>query len=104
MGTRPAAALAVLACTLHAADPLYESAQRKLDALDAHTVLRGGSVSFTPAEINAWARVRVPQIVPEGLRDQRVELGNGTATGYAVADFLKMRQARVKPLIGFSPS
>jgi hypothetical protein len=94
MGTRLVAALAVLACTLHAADPLYESAQRKLDALDAHTVPRGGSVSFTRAEINAWARVRVPQIVPEGLRDQRVELGNGTATGYAVADFLKMRQAK----------
>jgi hypothetical protein len=91
---RIVAALAALTCALHAADPLYESAQRKLDALDAHTVGRGGSVRFTPAEINAWARVRVPEIVPEGMRDERVELGNGTATGYALADFLKMRQAK----------
>jgi hypothetical protein len=91
---RIVAALAALACTLHAADPQYESAQAKLDAIDAHHVARGGSVRFTPAEINAWARVRVPEIVPEGMRDERVELGNGTATGYALADFLKMRQAK----------
>jgi hypothetical protein len=90
----PLAALAVLGCTLYAADPLYESSQRKLDALDAHTVARGGSVRFTLAEINAWARVKVPEIVPEGMRNERVELGNGTATGYALADFLKMRQAK----------
>lgn len=89
---KPIAALA-LAVTLYAADPLYEGAQRKLDALDDHKVPRGGSVKFTVNEINAWARVRVPEIVPEGMRDQRVELGNGTATGYALVDFLKMRQA-----------
>jgi hypothetical protein len=91
---RIVAALAALTCTLHATDPQYESAQRKLDAIDAHRVPRAGSVRFTPAEINAWARVRVPEIVPEGIRDERVELGNGTATGYALADFLKMRQAK----------
>ncbi len=91
---RSIAVLAAAACALYAADPLYESAQRKLDALDARTVPRGGSVRFTPAEINGWARVKVPQIVPEGMRDEKVELGNGTATGYALADFLKMRQAK----------
>jgi hypothetical protein len=91
---RPMVAMAVFACKVYAADPLYDSAQRKLDALDAHGVPRGGSVKFTPEEINAWARVKVPEIVPEGMRNQRVELGNGTATGYALADFLKMRQAK----------
>ncbi len=88
------AALAAFVCTLHAADPLYESAQRKLDAIGARAVARGASVKFTPAEINAWARVKVHLIVPEGMRDPRVELGNGTATGYALVDFLKMRQAK----------
>jgi len=88
------AALAAFLCTLHAADPLYESAERKLDAIEARTVPRGASVKFSPAEINAWARVKVPEIVPEGIRDQRVELGNGTATGHALVDFLKMRQAK----------
>jgi len=80
-----------------AADPLYESAQRKLDAIEARHVPRGGIVTFTPQEIDAWARVTVPQTVPEGIRDPRVELGQGAATGYAVVDFLKMRQGKGQP-------
>ena len=78
---------------LHAADPLYESAQRKLDAIEKRQVKRGSTVAFTPGEINAWARVTVPTIVPEGIRDEQVELADGSATGYALVDFLKMRQA-----------
>lgn len=77
-----------------AADPLYESVQRKLDAIEAHRIPRGSVVTFTPQEINAWARVTVPQTVPEGIRDPRVDLGQGAATGFAVVDFLKMRQGK----------
>jgi hypothetical protein len=83
----------IAACALHAADPLYESAVRKLDAIEARQVKRGSTVTFSPQEINAWARVKIPEIVPEGMRDYRAELGNGTATGYAQVDFLKMRHA-----------
>ncbi len=54
----------------------------------------GSVISFPLSEINAWARVRVPEIVPEGIRNQRVELGAGTAAAYALVDFLKMREAR----------
>jgi hypothetical protein len=82
------------ALTLPAADPLYESAARKLDAIENRKVVRGSVISFSVEEINAWARVKVPEIIPEGLRDERVELGAGTATGSAVADFLKMRQGQ----------
>lgn len=32
-------------------------------------------------------------VVPEGFRNPRLELGNGTATGYALVDFLKIRSA-----------
>lgn len=88
------AALAAFAFTLHAADPLYERVERKLDAIEARQVRRGSSVTFSVEEINAWARVKVPEIVPEGMRDSRVELGQGTATGYAIVDFLKMRQGK----------
>jgi hypothetical protein len=76
------------------ADPLYDSAVRKLDAIEARQVKRGSTVTFTPAEINAWARVKIPEIVPEGIRDQRVELGATSATGYALVDLLKMRHAK----------
>ena len=92
---RPSSSLLLLAAlTLHAADPLYDSVVRKLDSIEQRQVKRGSSVTFTPEEINAWARVKVPEVVPEGMRDPRVELGNGTAAGYALVDFLKMRQAK----------
>jgi hypothetical protein len=87
-------ALTALAGTLHAADPLYESAARKLDAIENRQVKRGSTIVFTPGEINAWARVKVPEVVPQGMRDERVEMGTGTASGYALVDFLKMRQAK----------
>jgi hypothetical protein len=80
-----------------AADPLYESAQRKLDAIETRHVPRGSVVTFTTQEIDAWARVKVPETVPEGMRDPRVDLGQGTATGYAIVDFLKMRQGKGQP-------
>jgi hypothetical protein len=82
--------------SLPAADPLYERAQHKLDSIEMRQVRRGARISFTPQEINAWARVKVPETVPEGITDERVELGNGTAIGYATVDFLKMRQGKGK--------
>src|SRR5262245_44297300 len=82
------------ALTLRASDPLRESAVRKLDAIEARQVKRGSTVTFSQAEINAWARVKIPEVVPEGMRDERVELGNGVATGYAIVDLLKMRHAQ----------
>src|SRR6185437_15298651 len=79
---------------LSASDPLYESAQRKLDAIQARQVKRGSVVTFTPDEINAWARVKVPEIVPEGIRDEHVDLSAGSGTASALVNFLKMRQAK----------
>ena len=58
---------------------------------------------FTPKEINAWARVTVPETVPEGIRDERIDLGSDTANAHAIVDFLRMRQAQGKatiPLLG----
>ncbi len=79
---------------LHAADPLYDSARKKLDRIEAGHAPRGSIVNFPVGEINAWARVRVPEIIPEGIRDIRLELGANTATGTATVNFLKMRQAQ----------
>lgn len=79
---------------LRAADPLFESADRKMNLIATGRVRPGSVVTFTLAEINAWARVMVPATVPEGIREERVDLGSGTATGSALVDFLKMRQAK----------
>jgi hypothetical protein len=79
---------------LPGADPLYESARRKLELIENRKVVAGAIVSFTPGEINAWARVRVPEIVPQGIRGQHVDLSADAATGYAKIDFLKLRHAQ----------
>jgi len=80
--------------TLCADDPQYESARRKLDLIESGEAPRGGAITFSAAEIDAWARVSMPEIVPEGMRGTRVQLGTNTATGFAIVDFLKMRQAK----------
>lgn len=97
---RLAAALSIV-FTLHAADPLYERVKHKLDSIEADQLRPGSQITFTPREINAWARVKVPETVPEGLTEPRVELGEGTATGYATVDFLKMRQGAGKATTWF---
>lgn len=81
--------------TLDAAPPpAYRSARRKLDIIESDHAPAGAVYSFTRAEIEAWADVEVPGIVPEGLRNPRVELGDGTATGRALIDFARLRHAK----------
>ena len=80
--------------SLHAADPAYDSARKKLDMIEEGRAARGSVINYTAAEVNAWARVRVPEIIPQGIRDMRAEIGQGIATGSASVDFLKMRQAQ----------
>jgi hypothetical protein len=72
----------------------YASARRKLDSIKENKAPAGSTVVFTRPEIEAWARVEIPKIVPQGFREPRVELAEGAATGRATVDFLKMRQAQ----------
>lgn len=81
---------------LIAADPYFDSAEKKLDLLENGHARRGSVIVFSPQEINAWARHRVPEIVPQGIRNQSVTLGADSASAYALMDFLKMRQGQGK--------
>ena len=76
-----------------AADPLVQNVTRKLDIIQSDKAKPGSVFVFTAAELNAWARAKAPTVVPEGLREPRLELGNGRATGYALVDFLKLRHS-----------
>ena len=76
-----------------AVDPQADVVSRKLDAIESGQAKPGAVFVFTPAELNAWVRVKASTIVPQGFRKPRLELGNGTATGYALVDFLKVRNA-----------
>lgn len=88
--------LAVAALSLRAADPVLDRANAKLDRIDDGKAKPGEVIFFTLAEINAWARDEVPIAVPQGIRDLKVELGNGTGTGSAMVDFVKIEQSRGK--------
>jgi len=82
------------AMALSAADPLAAGVQRRLDLIESGKAKRGQVLHFTPAELNAWVRVKAPGIVHQGFRDPRLQLGNGTAHASALVDFLKVRQAK----------
>ncbi len=70
-----------------------ESAFRKLESIEIGTAKPGSRVSFTQGEINAWMRDQAKMRVPQGVRNLRVELGAGRATGSVDIDFLKIQQA-----------
>ena len=89
---RPLLLLALAAAfPLFAADTAFERAGKKLDRIESGQALPGSVIVFTPAEMNAWAQGRVPQMY-QGIREPSVQLGTGTASGSAFVDFLKMRQ------------
>ena len=64
----------------------------KFRRIQAGNLRAGTVVAFTPAQLNAYALSELTSVVPQGIRQPRVELGNGTATGYAFIDFLRIQQ------------
>ncbi len=77
-------------------DPLYLSTQKKFDQIESGQLKPHSVVQFSPAELNAWARVKAVQVVPQGLRNTAIQLGSGGASASAIVDFLKMRQGQGK--------
>jgi hypothetical protein len=68
--------------------------RHKLDIIQNGRAKPGSVFTFSASELNAYARSELPTIVPEGVRQPRLELGSGTATGSAVVDFLKLRHGQ----------
>jgi hypothetical protein len=79
--------------TLSAQDTPAHRAQIKLDRISNSEYKPGQVVDFPPVEINAWAALKVPEAVPDGIRNPHIELGAGEITATALVDFLKMRQS-----------
>ena len=77
-----------------AADPLYESAKRKIALVQEDRARPGSRVWLSLAELNAYGKNAALEAAPQGLRNPRLELGNGAATGSALIDFLKVRQLK----------
>jgi hypothetical protein len=88
-----AAAFLLLTVLLAADVGDSQSAFRKLAAIENGAAAPGSRIGFTPSELNAWMRDEAKARVPQGVRDLRIDLADGRATGYATIDFLKIRQA-----------
>ncbi len=66
--------------------------RQKLDLLRSGHATPGSTITFTSHELNAYARWALPAYLPHGVREPRLELGNGSATATAMVDFLQVRQ------------
>jgi len=90
-------ALFVLPLLLYSSRADYSSVQKKLDLIEHDRLKPGSRVTLSQRELNAYVEQQVPQIAPQGVRDPRIELGAGMATGSAVVDFVRLRGAQGKP-------
>lgn len=72
----------------------YLRAKQKFRLIDNGSARPGSSIVLSSRELNAYVREEVKQAVPDGLRNPRLELGNGKATGYALMDFVKLRESK----------
>jgi hypothetical protein len=90
------AMLGILSLTLGfaAGDPLAATCRAKIDLIESGHAKANAVYVLSAAEINAYAREEIPQVVPHGLRSPSVELGPNTAIGFALIDFLQMEQAK----------
>ena len=92
MSAKTLAALLIGAALLLGVDPAAD-VDRKIDLIESGKARPGSMITFPAADLNAWVRVKSRELVPEGLRQPRLTLAGGAATGTAVVDFVKLRHA-----------
>jgi len=89
--------LAILIPLLGAPPSDYSSAKRKLDLIESEQLRPGSRVVLSSGELNAWVAGEAAEFSAQGFRDPKLELGDNSATGTALIDFVKMQQAAGKP-------
>jgi hypothetical protein len=89
---RVALVLAALALFVSAAT-ITETANRKFARIESSRLPAGTRIDIPSAELNAWANEKAGIYAPGAARKLRLELRNGEATGSALIDFIKLRQA-----------
>jgi len=71
----------------------YLSIKRKFDLIESEKLRPGSRVTLTSGELNAYVATEAAEFAPQAVRDTQLQLGDGAATGSALIDFLKLRQA-----------
>lgn len=67
---------------------------RKMEMIEKGKVDPGSQVHFSEQELNVYFAQKVKEAVPDGMKNTRVQIGDGIVTGQARVDFLKMKQAQ----------
>ena len=75
----------------------YSSAQHKFDLIENGRLRPGARVTLSARELNAYVAEELTKVVPQGMREPKLELGPSTATGSALIDFLKLERAHGTP-------
>jgi hypothetical protein len=75
----------------------YVSVKRKLELIESEKLRPGTRIDLTSDELNAYVAREVVEFSAQGVRNPKLELGNGSASGSALIDFLKLRQAKGQP-------
>ena len=78
----------LLAGVALAAEDAYQSAARKFALIEEDRAPAGARVWISVKELNAYAAVEAVKVVPKGLRNPRLVLGQGSAVAYANVDLL----------------
>jgi hypothetical protein len=75
----------------------YLSCKRKFDLIESERLRPGSRITLTSRELNAYVAAEVAQYGAGGVRNPQLELGDGSASGTALIDFVKLQQAAGKP-------
>ncbi|MBK9170963.1 MAG: hypothetical protein IPM24_26385 [Bryobacterales bacterium] len=72
----------------------YAAARQKFNLIETERARPGTSVLLTARELNAYLHTEIRRVAPAGIRDAQLTLSDGVASGRALIDFVKIRQAQ----------
>ena len=95
-GMKRAVLLLLLSLPLQPATSRFDRLpiRKKIELIENGKVPPGTQLVFAQKELNEFLPEKAREIAPGGLREPRVEIGDGSVTGYATVDFVKMRHAQ----------
>src|SRR5262249_23101287 len=94
---RTLALLAALLPLLGTPSSDYLSIKHKFDLIESEKLRPGSRLTLTSNELNAYVINEAAEFPGHSVRDPKLQLGDGSASGSAMIDFLKLRQGTGKP-------
>lgn len=70
------------------------TAAQKIDLIENRKVPLGSQLSFRETELNTYLATKAQEVAPDGLKNPRLVIRDGKATGTAVVDFVKLRRSQ----------